>query len=216
MTTATTTAKPFATQGTLTKNVIQFRNNFVNLPDSGKNNKQLAVSVLSELMQFGYILNEDAIKNISRASKEDIISFHNEVIAYLKFLTGADKSYRPFWPGFPEQVMEMSEMELWIHQAIYYCTNCTYEPSAWTKERPTAFEQSKYYEISAGDDAKFEKIFTTLVSVNQSLTPEDLNIVKWFVESGTTLRFPDQIPFKENLCTVLGEIIIAGKEVVLE
>ena len=45
---------------------------------------------------------------------------------------------------------------------------------------------------------------------------EDLDIVKWFVESGSVLRFPDQIPFKENLCTVLGEIIKSGQEIKIE
>lgn len=187
---------------TLTKNIVQFRNKFVSLPNAGENNKQLAVSVMSELLQFGYVLKTEAIDNIAAASKKDIIAFHNEVIDYLKFLTGAGKNYRPFWSGFPTQVMEMSECELWLHQIVYYFTNATYEPTEWTKTRPTAFEQPKYYEIGVGSEDKFEKIFTTLVSVNQSLTPEDLNIVKFFVESGSILRFPDQIPFKENLCTL--------------
>jgi len=187
---------------TLTKNIVQFRNNFVNLPNAGQNNKQLAVSIMSELLQFGYVLKPEAIDNIAAASREDAIAFHNEVIEYLKFLTGAGKNYRPFWDGFPTQVMEMSECELWMHQLVYYFSNATYEPNAWTKERPTAFEQPKYYEIGLGNDEKFEKIFTTLVSVNQSLTPEDLDVVRYFVNSGSILRFPDQIPFKENLCTL--------------
>lgn len=187
---------------TLTKNIVQFRNKFVNLPNAGQNNRQMAVSVLSELLQFGYVLSPEAIDNIASASKADITSFYNEVIDYLKYLTGAGRTYRPFWPGFPTQVMEMDEAERWVNQILHYLTNGCYEPNEWTKERPTAFEQPKYYEIGVGNDEKFEKIFTTLVSVNQSLTPEDLNIVKYFVSSGSILRFPDQIPFKENLCTL--------------
>ena len=31
-------------------------------------------------------------------------------------------------------------------------------------------------------------------------------ILKYFVESGITLKFPDTIPFKENLCVVLAEL----------
>lgn len=201
MTTATKIKTALST-GTLTKNVVQFRNKFVNLPSAGKNNRELAMSVLSELMQFGYVLSPEALENLSAASREDIINFHNEVVSYLKFLTGAGREYKPFWPGFPEQVMEKTEAELWLHQIIYYMTNCKYEPTAWTKERGTAFEQSKYTQIDAGSEERFEKIFTTLVSVNQSLSPEDLGIIKWFVESKSVLRFPDRIPFKENLCTL--------------
>lgn len=186
----------------LTKNVVQFRNNFINLRDAGENNRQLAMSVVSELMQFGYLPTQDAVENLTSASKKDIIAFHNEVINYLKFITGAGRNYRPFWSGFPTQVMEMSELELWYHQLVYYWSNAAYEPTEWTRSKPTAFEQPKYTNITAGNEEKFEKIFTTLVSVNQSLTPEDLCVIEWFVSSGNVLRFPDQIPFKENLCTL--------------
>lgn len=186
----------------LTKNIVQFRSNFVNLPDSGEDNRILAMSVVSELMQFGYVPNDKAIENISAASRKDITAFHNEVISYLKKMTGSNRNFKAFWPGFPEQVMEQSEFSLWMHQIAHYLSNGSYTPNEWTKERATAFEQPKYHTLVSGDEAKFEKIFTDLVSVNNSLTPDDLEIVKWFVLSGSVLRFPDQIPFKENLCTL--------------
>lgn len=199
--TATKKSKTGVTN-TLNKNVIQFRNNFVNLPYAKESNHELAYSVMSELMQFGYILHPSAISNLAGATKENIINFHNEVVSYLKKMTGSNRNYTAFWPGFPEQVMEMGEIELWYHQIIHYMSNGSYVPNEWTKERKTAFEQSKYTTIDAGNEGKFEKIFTDLVSVNQSLTPDDLDIVKWFVNSGSRLIFPDQIPFKENLCTL--------------
>lgn len=189
-------------KSSFTKNVVQFRSNFINLQNSGEDNRGLAMSILSELLQFGYVLTPDAIDNIAAASKKDIIDFHNEVISYLKKMTGSNRNHKAFWPGFPEQVMEKSEFELWIHQIVHYMSNGSYAPSEWTKERPTAFEQSKYYNITSGDESKFEKIFSDLVSVNNSLTPDDLEVVKWFVISGSVLRFPEQIPFKENLCTL--------------
>ena len=184
------------------KNIIQFRNGFVNLPETSENNYVLTMTVVSELLQFGYILDSSAIDVLSRASKEDIISFHNEVIDWLKDMTGSKHNYRPFWKGFPEEVMEKSECQLWFHQIIHYLSNGTYEPNEWTKSRPTAFEQPKYTEIVGGTEDKFLSIFTDLVSVNQSLTKDDLETIKWFVSSGQELRFPEVIPFKENLCTL--------------
>lgn len=184
------------------KNVIQFRNNFVNLKNANANNVQLAMPVVAELLQFGFLLDKTAIDNLSNASSEDIISFHNEVIKFLKEITGSKRTHKPFWKGFPQEVMEKSECELWLHQIIHYMSEGTYEPNEWTKERPTAFEQPKYTTITAGDENKFLKIFTDLVSVNQSLTPDDLDIVRWFVRSGVELRLPETIPFKENLCTL--------------
>ena len=184
------------------KNIIQFRNGFVNLPETSENNYVLTMTVVSELLQFGYILDASAIDMLSRASKEDIISFHNEVIGWLKTMTGSNRNYRPFWKGFPEEVMEKTECELWFHQIIHYLSQGSYEPNEWTKVRPTAFEQPNYTTISDGNENKFLNIFTDLVSVNQSLIQTDLDVVKWFVSSGQELRFPETIPFKENLCTL--------------
>lgn len=184
------------------KNIIQFRNGFVNLPKTSENNYVLTMTVVSELLQFGYILDGLAIDSLSKASKEDIILFHNEVIDWLKIMTGSNRNYKPFWGGFPEEVMEKTECELWFHQITHYLSQGSYTPSEWTKVRPTAFEQPEYTKITIGDEDKFLNIFTDLVSVNQSLTQSDLEIVKWFVNSGQELRFPQTIPFKENLCTL--------------
>lgn len=184
------------------KNIIQFRNGFVNLTNSNSNNMNLAMTVMGELMQFGYILNPTAVSNISSASTNDILSFHKEVIGWLKEMTGSNQNYKPLWPGFPEQVMERSEVELWDAQVQHYLSNGSYQPSEFTKARRTAFEHPSYTVITSGDEDKFLSIFTDLVSVNQSLTPQDLDTVKYFIESGFELRMPNEIPFKENLCTL--------------
>ena len=195
----------------LTKNIVQFRNGFVNLHDSKETNYEMAMSVASELMQFGYILGQDAITQIASASKEEIVRFHDEVIDWLKEMTGSKRNYQPFWKGFPQEVMEKSECELWMHQIIYYWSNCKYDPSDWTKTKPTAFEQPKYTRIVVGNDEKFISIFTNLVSINQSLTPDDMNVVKFFVENGHPLVFPQVIPFKENLCYTITLMIESDK-----
>jgi hypothetical protein len=49
-------------------------------------------------------------------------------------------------------------------------------------------------------------IFTDLVSVNNSLTPDDLNVVKHFISEGYELRFPEVVPFKETLCLIFSEL----------
>ena len=68
----------------LTKNIVQFRNGFINLPLSESYNPELAMSVVSELMQFGYLLNQEAIQHLTCSDEQDIINFHNEVIDYIK------------------------------------------------------------------------------------------------------------------------------------
>ena len=98
----------------ISKNVIQFQKGFINLPTAKNDNRALAMSVVSELMQFAYILDSKAIEMLSAASTEDIVNFHNEIVSYLKKMTGSNRNYTPFWKGFPQEVMEKSEIELWI------------------------------------------------------------------------------------------------------
>jgi hypothetical protein len=184
------------------KNIIQFRNGFVNLPNDSQNNHSMALTITAELMQFGYLLDQNAINNIKSSNSINIVNFHNEVITWLKKMTGSERTYRPFWSGFPEEVMEKTEEELWTSQIIHYISFGSYLPNEWSKMRPTAFEQPNYTILKAGDDTLFDAIFTDLVSVNQSLTRDDLETVKWFVESGRDLILPNTIPFKETLCTL--------------
>jgi hypothetical protein len=184
----------------ISKNIVQFRNGFINLKDSGVDNSEIAMSVISELMNLGYTVDDKAFNNLSKASKEDIISFHNEVLNYIKIMIGADNNYTPFWPNFPESVMNKSEVELWLHQIIHYMSNGEYIPNELTREKGEAFNKGSYTILTYGDDKMFLQIFTELVSVNGSLTPDDKDIVEWFVVSEQKLNLPKEIPFKENVC----------------
>lgn len=208
--------KTTKTNSLLTKNVIQFKNGFVNLPQTNLNpwdRNEIVVSVVAELLQFGFSLDKTAVDNLSKSSKEEIVKFHNEVITYLKDITGSNRNYTPFWKNFPTDVMSKSELELWIHQIFHYWSNGTYEPNEFTKARPTAFEQPKYTKITAGNDDKFLDIFKSLVSVNNSLTPDDLDIIKFFINN-FELKFPDVIPFKENLTTIVSELFYSDRKLI--
>lgn len=185
------------------KNTIAFRNGFLCLSGGSHDNRQAAMTVASELMQFGFILDEGAMSQMSSASVADITSFYNEIIPFLKKLTGSEHSFRPFWPGFPTQVMGMSECELWFHQMVHYISGGSYSPSEWTKARPTAFEQPSYTVIRAGSEQDMLHTYVSLVSVNNSLTPEDSTYVEWFVNNGYMLPAGTRVPFKETACMLM-------------
>jgi hypothetical protein len=189
------------------KNVIQFKKGFINISTTGKGSQKtysMSMTLAAELMQFGYILTPDAISSVSLAEPEEIEKLYNELITFLKKATGSERSHTPFWKGFPAEVMEQSEADLWINQILHYISDGSYFPDEFTKARATAFENPKYTMVDLGNEEMYLQIFTDLVSGNQSLTPDDLDTVKYFVSSGETLKFPDSIPFKENLCTLAG------------
>lgn len=184
------------------KNVVCFNKGFICLPSSSEDNRSYAMTVQAELMKFGFMLDHDAMVMLGNADKADIVDFYNEVVNYLLDITGGRHNYVPFYKGFPVEVMGLSQYDMWLDQITNYITNGKWEPKPWMKPFEKAFESVKYKMITAGDESKFLSIFTDLCCVNQSLTPSDLKVIKWFVESKQTLIFPPVIPFKENLCTL--------------
>ena len=167
----------------------------------------LAYTVQAELMQLGVMLDECAFSCLSLLGDEDIIRYHDEVIAYLKYIKG-DGDYRPLYDGFPQQVMEMSEAELFENALCHYWSNGEWVPNAYTQAKPSAFEHPSYKVLRPCSEAEFNRIFTDILSVNQSITPMDKEVVTWFLENKpwNTVRYllPKTIPFKENLCFLLG------------
>lgn len=166
----------------------------------------IAYTVQAELMQLGYMLDEHAFSCLSLLTGEDVIRYHDEVIAYLKYIKG-DGNYRPLYDGFPQQVMDMCEVELFINAMMHYWSNGEWVPNAYTKAKPTAFEHPSYKVLKPCSEAKFNRIFTDVLSVNQSITPMDKEVLIWFRmnrPAGWVMAYlPDEIPFKENLCFVL-------------
>jgi len=186
----------------LTKNIVALQKNMVCPIDHGQDNKMVVATLQSHLMQWGYMLDEKAFNGLSKSNVSFIQNFHDEVVEYLKVVMGGKHNYQPLYKNFPEEVISTSDFGLFLNTLIHYWSRGDWEPTEVVYERPIKFENIKYNMI--GYSENFSKIFTDLVSINQSLTPQDLEIVKWFVTNDEKLVFPDQIPFKENLCTLAG------------
>lgn len=169
-------------------------------------NSTYAYTVQAELMQFGIMLDERSLSCLMLQTCEDIIRYHNEVIPYLKYIKG-DGDFRPLYDGFPQQVMEMSDVELFINAIRHYASHGQWVPNSYTQAKPAAFEHPNYKMLRPCSEGEFNRIFTDILSVNQSITPMDKEVVKWFLKNvhWETLKplFPKEIPFKENLCFLL-------------
>lgn len=169
-------------------------------------NSMYAYTVQAELMQLGVMLDERSLSRLMLQTCEGIIRYHNEVIPYLKYIKG-DGDYRPLYDGFPQQVMEMSDMELFINAIRHYASHGQWVPNSYTQAKPTAFEHPNYKMLRPCSEGEFNRIFTDILSVNQSITPMDKEVVKWFLENGVCI-YPTEIPFKENYCMVLSMLNI--------
>ena len=181
----------------ITKNIIAFRKGFFITNKGKKASYQEQMSIQAELMQFGYILSKEAMDMVN-------VSWFEEVMPYIQNALGASKNYSPFYKNFPKQVMEMSHCELFTNAILHYFSLGTWEPSYELLDRGFKYENVNFRTIKLGSEQEFENIFTTLVSINQSLTEDDKNIVEWFMSEHKNGRvklvMPESVPFKETLC----------------
>jgi hypothetical protein len=189
----------------MTKNTIALYKGFVCLSVSTENNRNLALTVQANLMQYGYMLSEEAFQFLSNANRTDIINFNDECVTYLKEMMGGRYDYQPMYKNFPEEVMSMSDCELFWNQIIHYLSNGEWMPESIEMERPVNFENIKYIVLESISQRRFMQIFTDLCSINTSLTPVDRVIVEWFCkEYNNTINslLPKEVPFKETLCAL--------------
>jgi len=188
----------------LSKNIIALQKGLICPTNDGMDNRIAVATVQSHLMEWGYMLDHDAFFELAKSDLSVIAKFNDEAITYLKEVMGGKRDYRPLYKNFPEEVISQTDFQLFINTLIHYWSHGAWEPTTVEYERPINFEHIKYNMIGYATPERFSRIFTDLVSINQSLTPQDFAVIKWFVTSGEKLMFPAQIPFKENLCTLAG------------
>ncbi|HEY4065168.1 MAG TPA: hypothetical protein VGM30_24880 [Puia sp.] len=186
---------------TLTKNVVALQKNLVTPPNDVFDNRITAMTIQAQLMTWGYMLDETAFTALSKADTSWLHQFYEQSVAYLRNVLGGGHNFTPLYKNFPQEVMSLTDSALFWNALRHYWSQGTWEPTSPALERPVKFEQIKYTMLTYADQDKFSNIFTTLVSLNTSLTPTDLEVVKWFA-ANETLVFPQAIPFKENLCTL--------------
>lgn len=188
----------------LSKNTIALYKGFISFNLSlDCNNRNLALTVQANLMYYGFMLSEEALYHLSNVTKEEIIHFNDEVVEFLKENMGGRYNYEPLYKNFPEEVMSMSDCELFFNQIIHYLSNGEWSPQSIEMERPVKFENIKYTVLEPITHNEFMKIFTDLCSINTSLTPMDREIVEWFCKeyyNSINSFLPKEIPFKETLC----------------
>lgn len=183
------------------QNAIAIQNGLILVPDGHEDDTRIAASLQAELMNLGHMLDKDAYKAVCKAPRDWILAYHKEIIPFLTKKTGNDMGYTPFYPNFPKQVMEMSEIELFINAVFHYLSNGEWSPRYVLEDRRMDFEDVDFKIIKRGTDKDFLTIFSRMVSVSQSLTGNDKEALAWFIDNRrANIVLPDKIPFKETLC----------------
>ena len=190
---------------------LKYRNGIIVKKESSKN-KSMAASLSAEMMKLGYIPSEDLFVCLTTLSQDTFEELSKILIRSLRKIKGDDVSYRPFYPNFPKQVMDTNYIELYINALFHYFTFGFWKPDIKKLPRDYAFENIKFQEIDVIDEKVFKGIFNKILSSNESISDDQKNVLRYFIEKYDDLYISD-IPYKENLCYVAGIFVEQNKDI---
>ena len=166
-----------------------------------------SVTLNENLRSFGFVLRPDDI--IRLAASSSLHEFFNDFRRLIP-----DIKAKPMYPGFPQQVMEMSEAEFRLHQWIHYFTTYGMEsllgkevsrgwlPDYNGPERyqdDTELLESKVIELVSEQEASLA-VLKTLLSRRERLTNPELALILECAPLCSAEQMKGlKIRFKENL-----------------
>ena len=177
--------------------------------EQSKTENALVVSMMKNVQSLGFTFSKELFETLMHCGKDELKNFYTELIPELKALVGADVTYRPMYPNFPEQVAEASDVELFINAIVHYFTLGQLMPEYEKNERLPLIDVNKMTVLSIGNSEDLMKILTNLASSKTSISQQDkediITIIKATPDYAKDL--PDTIPLKENVA-LIGKLII--------
>jgi len=182
---------------------LKYLNGIIVSP-SNQNYEDAALSVTAQIMALGFIPSQKLIDTMKTMEIEDLTDLYVGIIPALRKFTGADADYVPMYPNFPKQVMEASKTKLFLNAIGHYWTLGQWKPDYDKIPRECAFEYTRFKEIGVISEQEFNEIFPKLLGSFDSISEGDKETIKWFLDNVEDLIYPNEIPFKENMCYLAG------------
>lgn len=166
-----------------------------------------AVTVNVNLQSLGFVLRPDDLLRL--AVSPSLKEFYDGVRELVP-----DVAAEPMYPGFPQQVMEMSEAEFRLHQMIHYFSTYGVESllgrqvqRGWLptgeavgpRKKDTRLLEARVIELIAEQDAPFA-VLKTLLNRRERLTNPELELAAECAPRCQAEQLQGlQVRFKENL-----------------
>jgi len=177
-------------------------------------NETLSIEEFATLIKkfegYGYIFSKELAIAISKEERNVIIDKLKSVIKVIEGFK-SDKNYTVFYKNFPDEVINMSEVDLYINQILHYWIG--YLPSNSENVIKEDVEPSKLVkarELNLIDDEMIEKLFIDLLSSNVTLSEQYLDDVCVLTNNKSIKeleKYMEYIQMKETLTTVSSYIL---------
>ncbi|NEN84068.1 TerD family protein [Paenibacillus elgii] len=195
------------------RNVIYLRRNRKVIVQPGRHvlpDKYMATA-LKNIEYLGFTFSKSLMEVLRTLSVEEFTAFYHQLVADLKSLLGANVNFKPMYPNFPEQVMLLSQAELYLHAIYHYLTLDLPEHEAL--ERIPLLDQVDLKIIDLGSPEQFDQTIRNLIAANGSISEQDKEDIEWVIAANDDLGavLPNEIPLKENVGFVVGVLLKYNK-----
>ncbi|MFX3648817.1 MAG: TerD family protein [Paenibacillus sp.] len=169
-------------------------------------------TALKNMETLGYTFSNDLMQAMRQLSKEQFEAVYHQLVADLKVMVGAHVQYQPMYAGFPMQVMQAEEAELYLNAIIHYLTNLTVvytdQPSV---ERMPLLEKTELKVIGLGNKEAFQTLIRQIIEAKGSISETDKKDIDTVLECAEPEEvdaiLPAEIPFKENVGFVVSSLL---------
>jgi len=164
-------------------------------------------TMLKNIEALGYTFSESLFKACQQLTLEQLTEFYAQIVPILKQARGGHRAHKPMYPNFPQQVMEMSEGELYMNAILHYLTDGQLLPETEKKERFPLLDNFKLTVIELGREEEFMSLFGQIAGSNASLSEQDKEDLEWYVrhfKNSVGNLLPTTVPQKENIAFIAG------------
>ena len=146
---------------------------------------------------LGFTFSEPLIEELQTLSVDTFTSFYKELVKHLKEMVGAHIQFAPMYPNFPQQMMDLSDADLYINAIIHYVTLRL--PVSKSRRTTSLFLDSVDLKvINLGSEEDFNQMISQLISANSSISSTDKTDVEWAIThtEDVSCFLPNVIPHK--------------------
>lgn len=158
--------------------------------------EQLIASFIGNAFSLGYALNKNVYgKLLSDVDSATLIPLLNT----LKATRGAQYRYEPMYPNFPQQVLEASDLELWVNATMHYIGDVVglrIMPDYVKKARPKLRQFDEVEVLGLATEQDLEQLFVKIAQSAQPFNETDRQDIENLANYATNNV---NIPVKENL-----------------
>ncbi|MFD1176404.1 TerD family protein [Paenibacillus puldeungensis] len=194
-------------------NTIYLRRANKLIVDQGQGEKKLPdtylATALKNIEYLGFTFSHQLMRAVRTLSREQFEMLYRSLVADLRVMVGAHVDYKPMYPGFPLEVMQADDVDLYLN-AIYHYLSLEF-PENEQFDREPLLEHVKLKVIDLGSKEQFQVMIRQLIEAKVSISETDKKDIEAAIQDTDPHELnailPSEIPFKENVGFVAASLL---------